>query len=171
VKQRLLRRSSMSSRAFTRVILLMLFIPLLSGCEFDATPMDIRSLDKRTESNDALACAAGLCAVAADFESPAFAVSVEEFLTIAETVVVAEDRTKIVAKDKKLQQLVFVQRSRILRFPDTIWIQGVKTDTGTALIIYSRSNYGESDFGVNKRRVGEWLAKLTERIETRRTGG
>lgn len=144
---------------------------MLSGCKFDATTMDLRSLDKRTESNDALACAAGLCSVPADFESPAYTVSVEKLLRITESVIAAEPRTKIVARDQKLQQLVFVQRSRIFRFPDTVWIQGVKAGTGSTLIIYSRSNYGESDLGVNKKRLEKWLAKLTEQIETPKIGG
>ena len=156
---------AMFRRLFARVIFLVLFIPFLSGCEFDVTPMDIRTLQERTKSNDALACSARLCVVPADFESPAFTVSVEELLKITESVIGAEPRTTIVARDQDLQQLVFVQRSRIFRFPDTVWIQGVKTDTGSSVIIYSRSNYGESDLGVNKKRVQAWLAKLTERIK------
>lgn len=163
--------SPVSFRLFAKILFLVLFIPMLSGCEFDATTMDLRSLDKRTESNDALACAAGLCSVPADFESPTYTVSVEKLLSISESVIAAEPRTKIVAKDEKLQQLVFVQRSRIFRFPDTVWVQGAKAGTGSTLIIYSRSNYGESDLGVNKKRLGIWLAKLTERIEIAGTGG
>ena len=132
--------------------------------------MDIRILEERTKSNDALACPAGLCGVDADFESPSFAVSVEDLLEIAETAIGAEPRTKLVAKDRNLPQLVFVQRSRIFRFPDTVWLQGVKTETGSSLIIYSRSNYGESDLGVNKKRVQAWLAKLTGQIQASKTG-
>jgi len=127
--------------------------------------MDIRTLQERTTSNDALACPAGLCGVDADFESPSFAVSVEDLLKITEKVIGDEPRTKLVAQDESLPQLVYVQRSRIFRFPDTVWIQGVTTDTGSSIIIYSRSNYGESDLGVNKKRVQAWLAKLTERIK------
>ena len=132
--------------------------------------MDIRTLQERTKSNDALACPAGLCGVDADFESPLFAVSVEDLLKIAEKVIGEQPRTKLVAKDQNLQQLVFVQRSRIFRFPDTVWIQGVRTGTGSAIIIYSRSNYGESDLGVNKKRVRAWLTKLTGQIQASGTG-
>jgi uncharacterized protein (DUF1499 family) len=72
--------------------------------------------------------------------------------------------------DEKLKQLVFVQRSRIFRFPDTVWLQAVQTDTGSSVILYSRSNYGNSDLGTNKRRIRAWLTKLTERIEKPGTG-
>ena len=160
----------MTIRSFARIVVLALIVPLLSGCEFDVTPMDIRTLEERTKSNDALACPAGLCRVDADFESPSFAVSVEELLKIAEKVIGDEPRTKLVAQDENLQQLVFVQRSRIFRFPDTIWIQGVRTGTGSTVIIYSRSNYGESDLGVNKKRVRAWLEKLTSQIRAPGTG-
>jgi len=160
----------MTIRSFARIVVLALIVPLLSGCEFDVTPMDIRTLEERTKSNDALACPAGLCRVDADFESPSFAVSVEELLKIAEKVIGDEPRTKLVAQDENLQQLVFVQRSRIFRFPDTFWIQGVRTGTGSAIIIYSRSNYGESDLGVNKKRVRAWLTKLTGQIQASGTG-
>jgi len=160
----------MTIRSFARIVVLALIVPLLSGCEFDVTPMDIRTLEERTKSNDALACPAGLCRVDADFESPSFAVSVEELLKIAEKVIGDEPRTQLVAQDENLQQLVFVKRSRIFRFPDTVWIQGVRTGTGSAIIIYSRSNYGESDLGVNKKRVRAWLTKLTGQIQASGTG-
>ena len=59
-----------------------------------------------------------------------------------------------------MDQLVFVQRSQFLGFPDTIWIQGVSVDFGASLIIYSRSNYGYWDLGVNRERIRTWLEKL-----------
>lgn len=127
--------------------------------------MDIRSLDQRSTSNDALACPAGICSVPADFDSAVFPLPVNEVLTIVETVIGNEPRTKLVAKEEELQQRVFVQRSRIFRFPDTIWIQALSRGGGTALIMYSRSNYGDSDLGVNKRRVEKWMTKLTERLQ------
>lgn len=87
-------------------------------------------------------------------------------LTAVQAIISAEPRTRYVANDDALRQLVFVQRSRVFRFPDTIWIQGVDRGSDMSLIIYSRSNYGYWDFGVNRRRVRRWLTKLTERIET-----
>ena len=128
--------------------------------------MDIRSLRTRSAPHDALACPAGVCCIPADFESPDFAVPEAELLTAVQALISAAPRTIFVAKDDTLRQLVFVQRSRIFRFPDTIWIQTVNRGPDTSLIIYSRSNYGYWDFGVNKRRVRNWLAKLTKQIET-----
>jgi uncharacterized protein (DUF1499 family) len=82
----------------------------------------------------------------------------------AKAVIRAEPRTELVGSDPNLNQLVFVQRSALLRFPDTIWIQGASLDTGATIIIYSRSNYGYSDLGVNRDRVRIWLARIEHAI-------
>lgn len=54
----------------------------------------------------------------------------------------------------------YVARTRILKFPDTITVDAVPMGTGTALRISSRSQIGESDFGVNEKRVRRWLSAL-----------
>jgi len=160
----------MTNRFFVRIALLVLLVPLLAGCEVEMTTMDIRTLETRTESNDALACPAEVCRVPADFESPDFAVPEQGLMTKVQALIAAEPRTKLVAQDDALQQLVFVQRSRFFRFPDTVRVQAVKRGAGSSIIIYSRSNYGESDFGVNKKRVGDWLAKISDAVGKPATG-
>lgn len=127
--------------------------------------MDIRLLETRSSAHDALVCPEELRHVPADFDSPAFAVSGYDLISVVEALISPEPRTRLVAKDATLQQLVFVQRSRIFRFPDTIWFQAVERGSETAILIYSRSNYGYWDLGVNRRRVRRWLAKLTVQIE------
>ena len=69
------------------------------------------------------------------------------------------------AEAPELRQSVFVQRTALLRFPDTVWVQLVALDAeSSSLAIYSRSNYGYGDFGVNERRVRAWLAAIAEGI-------
>lgn len=155
-----------TSRVFVRTALLMLFFPLIAGCESEVTTVDIRTLATRSANHDALACPVGLCRIPADYESPDFAVTVEELMTKIQALIEEEPRTKLVQENDTLNQLVFVQRSRFFRFPDTVRIQAVKRGSGSSIIIYSRSNYGASDLGVNKKRVDEWLTKLTKNIET-----
>lgn len=67
--------------------------------------------------------------------------------------------------DPSRANLVFVQRSWFFRFPDTIWVQAVPLggnggNGGTGLIVYSASNYGWGDGGVNRARIERWIAKL-----------
>jgi len=56
-----------------------------------------------------------------------------------------------------------VQRSALFRFPDTVSIEVIPLgDSRSTLAIYSRSTYGYSDLGVNRKRIERWLARLAE---------
>jgi uncharacterized protein (DUF1499 family) len=53
-----------------------------------------------------------------------------------------------------------------LGFPDTIVVRFLDLPDGrSTLAIYSRSRFGESDFGVNHARLERWLGKLTRYVE------
>ncbi|MDP6343198.1 MAG: DUF1499 domain-containing protein, partial [Alphaproteobacteria bacterium] len=68
------------------------------------------------------------------------------------------ERTRISADG---MQFDFVQRSWLLRFPDTITVRFIDLDDGrSTLAVYSRSHYGHSDLGVNRQRIKAWLAAL-----------
>ena len=56
--------------------------------------------------------------------------------------------------------ITYVQRSAVLGFPDYITVKTVETEKGAGLIIWSRSRFGYSDLGVNKKRIDGWLASL-----------
>jgi uncharacterized protein (DUF1499 family) len=59
----------------------------------------------------------------------------------------------------------YIQRSERLGFPDTIVVRFIDRPEGqSTLAIYSRSQFGESDFGVNKARIERWLAKLAAQV-------
>ncbi|MAN64994.1 MAG: hypothetical protein CMI60_23920 [Parvibaculum sp.] len=58
-------------------------------------------------------------------------------------------------------QREFVQRSALMRFPDTITFEAIDLGDGTSTFaIYSRSKIGHSDLGVNRKRIESWLKKL-----------
>ena len=54
----------------------------------------------------------------------------------------------------------YVVRTRWLKFPDTVSIDAAPLDGRTALRISSRSQIGQSDFGVNEARVRDLVAAL-----------
>jgi uncharacterized protein (DUF1499 family) len=57
--------------------------------------------------------------------------------------------------------LRFVQRSRILGFPDTIDVKVVPgAEGGAAVLLYSRSKLGRSDMGVNRERIARWIGLI-----------
>ncbi len=101
-----------------------------------------------------------MCSATPDMKPSPFAVGAEQLFEIARKVISAQPRTELVAQDPDLGQMVFVQRSRIFGFADTIWIQTVDLEPEASLIVYSRSNFGFWDLGVNRRRVSTWLSEI-----------
>lgn len=154
----------MRSRNFGRVALLAALIAHTGACSFDAQTMDLRSIERANSPNDALACPSGLCRAKGEFESPVFSIDKKDFLDRAQAIISAEPRTELVEKNFALEQLIYVQRSALFGFADTVWIQAVDVDERTSVIIYSRSNYGYWDLGVNRDRVRLWLEKLQSTI-------
>ncbi len=60
-------------------------------------------------------------------------------------------------------QIHYVVRSKVLNFPDLVTVQAVPSGADHSnLVIWSRSYYGESDFGVNRKRTTAWLAALQQ---------
>lgn len=58
------------------------------------------------------------------------------------------------------RQAQWVERSGLMNYPDIIVAQLLPGEGNTGLILYSRSLFGYSDLGANRRRVTEWLAVL-----------
>ncbi|GHD61575.1 hypothetical protein GCM10017083_49100 [Thalassobaculum fulvum] len=133
---------------------------VLAGCRADTVPLDLRTIARSGKPNDALACPPGLCRAAADRDGPFFELPVDQLSARVAAILSGRPRTELVAEDRDLHQLVFVQRSAVFGFPDTVRVQAVASGSGSALIVYSRSNYGHWDFGVNRARVERWLRML-----------
>jgi len=75
-------------------------------------------------------------------------------------------KTRYLFGSVEAQKFTYVHRSMVFRFPDvvTVEIQPL-SDTSSTLSIFSRSVYGYSDFGTNRRRAKDWLAGLRVAIE------
>jgi len=63
-------------------------------------------------------------------------------------------------------QAHFVARSALLNFPDLITAQVAEAGPdASTLVLYSRSVYGYSDLGVNRKRLNTWLAAIMNKID------
>ncbi len=63
----------------------------------------------------------------------------------------------------------WVVRSAVWNFPDIVAVQVLPRGPGSStLALYSRSLYGHSDLGVNRRRIEAWLAALSASIQPER---
>jgi len=123
----------------------------------DLGDVDFATLVRRDTPNDALACLPEFCAAKADIAAPVIARPFGDVFLAVQDAVVHEPGLEQVNADSGQGTLRFVQRSKLLGFPDTISVKVVPTaDGGSAVLIYSRSQLGESDMGVNLARVKRW---------------
>jgi uncharacterized protein (DUF1499 family) len=65
------------------------------------------------------------------------------------------------------RQVQWVERSALMNYPDIIAAELVPGPGGAGLYLYSRSLFGWSDLGVNRRRVEAWLAALDAALRRR----
>ena len=119
------------------------------------------TLKRRATPNDALACPAGLCTARSDRAPPVFAVDVNTLRAAMAAIVAGGARIQSVSADDAPPTDRYIQRSALLGFPDTIVVRYLALPEGrSTLAIYSRSQLGRSDLGVNLARIDRWLARL-----------
>lgn len=57
--------------------------------------------------------------------------------------------------------VTYLTRSALFGFPDYTSVRIRPTATGSQVLIFARSRFGDSDLGVNRARVDAWIAQLT----------
>jgi uncharacterized protein (DUF1499 family) len=127
----------------------------------DLGPVDFETFTRASSPNTALACPPGFCRNAvADFDPGVFPGSDEELRKRFTAFVLAQPRVVPVyrhAQPGLPTQDRYVQRSATMSFPDTIDVRFIAlSDTTSTLAIYSRSQLGYSDMGVNLARIRLW---------------
>jgi uncharacterized protein (DUF1499 family) len=76
-------------------------------------------------------------------------------------VISGQKRVEKIVADPDERRFVYIQQSPIFRFPDIVTVEFVQLGPNrSSIAIYSRSRYGDYDFGKNRKRVGKWLALL-----------
>jgi uncharacterized protein (DUF1499 family) len=144
---------------------------VLPACGFPAAeglpppqPMDVAHLVRPASPNTALAAPTGFSPVP-DVVTPRYKLPADRLFTLVRDIAASQPKTYQAALYPEQRQVHYVARSVVLNFPDLIMAQ-VRTDgpDGSDLILYSRSVYGRSDFGVNRKRVEAWLAALQTKL-------
>ena len=140
----------------------------VAACSADTAGVDFGTLVRPSSPNTYLVCPKDRCAAAPDEEGPIYAVPAAQLFERTRTLLAAEPRTDVVQDQPQILRLVLVQRSAFFRFPDTITLQVFPLPDGTStLAVYSQSNYGYGDFGVNKDRVRAWIGLLDAQVARR----
>jgi hypothetical protein len=124
--------------------------------------ISIADLRNPLPGNAFLACPAGYCTATAT-PSPVFSLSTLRLAEAFSDAIAGESGIVWVAEDESRHPLAVIQHSLLLRFPDVITIEFVALGPErSSLAIYSRARYGRGDFGVNRKRVLRWLARLRQ---------
>lgn len=116
--------------------------------------------ERTGRDNDVLVAPAGGAAAPVDIITEARPVPATDLLFQFNAIAGNADRTEVVAGSVEEGMITYVQRSAVFGFPDYVTVKAVETEGGAALIIWSRSRYGYSDMGVNRKRVEGWLAQI-----------
>lgn len=119
-------------------------------------PQDLAHIERPATPNTALAAPAGFVPTP-DIVTRRYTVPPDRLYVAIRQVAEAQERTFLqVAYDDRLQAH-YVARSWFFNFPDLIALQ---VNPDSTLVIWSRSLYGQSDLGVNRKRITAWLAAL-----------
>jgi len=73
-------------------------------------------------------------------------------------IALATPRTTVVAGEGGF--VTYVTRSALWGFPDFTSVRILPEGEGSRVTIFARSRFGESDMGVNRKRVEAWLSAL-----------
>lgn len=127
--------------------------------------IDFATLRRSSSPNDYLVCAPGRSPAPSDEEGTRYAVSPGTVFALAREALPREPRTVVVRDQPEVLRMALVQRSRPFRFPDVVTLQVfVLPEGGSELAICSRSVYGRSDLGVNRRRVQRWIGLIASQL-------
>lgn len=132
----------------------------------DLGGVDFARLERRGSPNEALACNPEICPSAViDVETPVYPVAGGRLREIVRDVIMARPRAEPVYSARWEEADRFVERSALMRYPDTINAQVFGAGQGRSMLaLHSRSQIGYSDLGVNRARIDAILAEVAERV-------
>ena len=123
-------------------------------------PIDMAHLERPESPNTALA-APDRFTPTPDIITPVYNRSADNLYATVIEMAKAQDRTYLLQRYDDRRQASFVARTMLFGFPDLITVQVLEDGAERSrLVIWSRSIYGYSDFGVNRRRVARWLVAI-----------
>lgn len=157
----------MRRHVLSHLLSLIMLTTLLAACGFGAAPeaerlaLDPLTLERTGRPNDFLVCPPGQCAATVDRAAPVLPVAPADQLRLWEEVVTSSPRTTVLEVDEAGLTIHAEQRSRLMRFVDTIVVRVIAREDGqSTFAAYSRSELGYGDMGVNRARLEDWIARV-----------
>ncbi|HEU0222804.1 MAG TPA: DUF1499 domain-containing protein [Paracoccaceae bacterium] len=104
---------------------------------------------------------AGLSPSPAHAAAPVYRAEPSELARAFDDMAMRQPDTLRLAGSPEEGWMTYVQRTRIMKFPDYISVKVIGLGEGrSTLAIFSRSRFGTRDMGVNEARVKSWLQAL-----------
>jgi hypothetical protein len=97
-----------------------------------------------------------------DTDGPLLDMPPREALAALDRIARATPRTEVLAGSVEEGRITYLTRSAVWGFPDYTSVAAVPAEGGARLAIYARLRFGQSDMGVNARRVQNWLDALAD---------
>lgn len=163
-----MRRLTIFLAVLVAIVAVLLFTPLGDRPLAALFPVrtlpdtELSSVDVTGSRNRYLVCPPEYCASAPHARSPEFAVPAERLREVWKEVIGEEPRVVLLAE--RGERLDYMQRTPLLRFPDLVSVRFEPvSESSSTVVVYSRSIYGVSDLGTNRRRVTDWVEKVQAR--------
>ncbi len=138
----------------------------LIGGNADQGQIAFEALRLPDTPNHFLACPRTLCINATpNSVADVYSVKAERLRDQAIKAWSQEANLELVDRTTDTLQIRYVQRTPLMRFPDTVSVRFVLLDNNSStLAFYSRSLIGYSDFGANNARYQRWINLLSELV-------
>lgn len=130
-----------------------------------AEPLDFAALVLPRRPNACLGAPAGF--PQAHLVTPALPADADTAWEALRTLGDRFPRTTKLGEWPEQRQAQWVVRSALLNFPDIVVGEITGGPAGSGVFLFSRSLFGYSDFGVNRRRVAAWVAALEAALRER----
>ena len=94
-----------------------------------------------------------------------YAATPSDVLTAFVEIATASASAEVLAGSPESGMVTVLTRSRVLRFQDYVTAKAEADETGTRLTLAARTRYpSASDWGVNRKRLENWLGELSARL-------
>ena len=129
------------------------------------SPVDFKTLQLGPKPNQYLVCPAAFCQNKPNRVAPVFAVSPERLKQAWFAMIERQPRVSLLGSSSDQAQHDFEATTALMGYPDTVTVRFIEAEEGgSTLAIYSRSHYGHSDLGANKKRIDAWLELLGQAL-------
>lgn len=96
-----------------------------------------------------------------DAAAPVYKMPAAELAQKIDAIALKTPRTRRIAGDPEKGEMTYITRSFFWGFPDFTSVKVIPLgDNASTFAAFARARFGRSDFGVNKARLEDWLARL-----------